>query len=74
MRNITYEIVRQIAVLSEDKSGWYLELNEVAWNGYPPKFDIRRWSPDHSQGSQGVTLNEKEAAVLLQALRREVSA
>jgi len=72
MKEITRQIERKIAVLSEERGGWLLELNMVSWNGYPPKFDIRRWSPDHSQTSKGVTLNECEAGLLLEALRKEL--
>lgn len=74
MKNITCEIVRHVAVLSEERSGWKLELNEVAWNGNAPKLEIRRWGPDHEKSGKGVTLTEKEARTLLSALREELSA
>lgn len=72
MKEITRQIERQIAVLSEEKGGWLLELNLVAWDGNPPKYDIRNWAPDHARCSKGVTLTKKEAARLLEALRKEM--
>lgn len=32
-----YEIIKSIAVLSTEKSGWTKELNLIAWNGKTPK-------------------------------------
>ena len=49
MAGIEYEIMEEIGVISESKSGWKKELNIVSWNGKEPKFDIRDWSPDHSK-------------------------
>jgi hypothetical protein len=62
--NITYEIVMQIGVLSQSRSGWTKEVNLVSWNGNPPKYDIRDWSPDHSQLGRGVTLSREELLAL----------
>ncbi|MBQ1573532.1 MAG: hypothetical protein IIZ78_20610, partial [Clostridiales bacterium] len=42
---ITYEIVQQIGILKENKSGWQRELNIVKWNNGKPKLDIRDWGP-----------------------------
>ncbi len=49
MDNFSYEIVEEIAVLSENPKGWRKELNLVSWNGRPPKFDLRDWSPGHEK-------------------------
>lgn len=40
-QEFSYEIVEEIAVLSENQKGWRKELNLVSWNGRPPKFDLR---------------------------------
>jgi len=64
MSDITYEIVIQIGVLSQSRSGWTKEVNLVSWNGHPPKYDIRDWSPDHSQLGRGVTLSREELLAL----------
>lgn len=62
---VTYNIVRHIAVLSENtKTGWKKELNIVSWNGNEPKYDIREWSADHVKMGKGVTLTEDEYKVL----------
>lgn len=62
---VTYNIVKHIAVLSENtKTGWKKELNIVSWNGNEPKYDIREWSADHVKMGKGVTLTEDEYKVL----------
>lgn len=67
MAEITYKITEEIAVLSTS-GGWSLELNLVSWNGREPKYDIRKWSDDHSKMGKGITLNEKEIINLYDAL------
>jgi hypothetical protein len=64
---IKYEVVEQIAVLSENSKGWRKELNLISWNDKDPKYDIRDWSPDGKM-RKGVTLTDEEARVLLKAL------
>ena len=66
--NITYEITRHCGVIAEEKNEWRRELNLVAWNGNPPKFDIRSWSPDHSRMTRGITLSYEEAAKVSELL------
>ncbi len=60
MAELKYEITENLGVLSENAKGWTKELNRVSWNGYPPKYDIREWSPDHSRMGKGVTLTDEE--------------
>lgn len=64
---ITYDIVEEIAVLSV-RGGWALELNQVAWNGGKPKYDIRSWNEDHTKMGKGVTLNDDEMDALIDAM------
>jgi hypothetical protein len=64
----SYEIVEEIAVLSENPKGWRKELNLVSWNGRAPKFDLRVWSPGHEKMGKGVTLSNEEFAALKQTL------
>ena len=64
---IKYEVVEQIAVLSENSKGCRKELNLISWNDKDPKYDIRDWSPDGKM-RKGVTLTDEEARVLLKAL------
>lgn len=37
MREIQYEIVKEIAVLSTGDSGYTKEINLISWNGKEPK-------------------------------------
>ena len=71
-KNIECTITRKLAVLSSNQNGWQLELNEVSWNGDPPKLDLRRWNADHTKCNKGITLTRKEAENLLAALKEEL--
>ena len=64
MAEIKYEVVQRIAVLSERPRGWERQLNMVSWNGNPPKYDIRDWSPDGSRMAKGISLTEEELKTL----------
>jgi hypothetical protein len=68
MPEIKYEVIEEIAVLSESSKGWTKELKLISWNDKPAKYDIREWSPDGTKMGKGVTLSEEEVAVLKQAL------
>lgn len=69
MADIVYEIVKELAVLSENTKGWRKELNLVSWNGREAKYDIREWSENHEKMGKGVTLTTQEVAALLKALQ-----
>ena len=66
MADITYEITKELGVISETSKGWTRELNLVSWNDNEPKFDIRDWSPDHTRMSKGVTFTEEEMKKLVE--------
>ena len=68
-KTITCEIVRSIAVLSENERGYTKEINLVSWNGGEPKYDIRNWHPGRERSGKGITLTEDEAVALMQALK-----
>ena len=68
MEKIKYEIIQELGILSETKSGWKREFNLVSWNGADPKFDIRDWSPGHEKMSKGISLNANEVAELREIL------
>jgi hypothetical protein len=70
MDDINYEILMQIAVLSQAGSGWTKELNLISWNGHAPKYDIRDWSGDHSKVGRGVTLSREELLALRDVLNQ----
>lgn len=73
MREIQYEIVKEIAVLSTGDSGYTKEINLISWNGKEPKYDIRSFSPNREKCGKGITLNADEAAALLKALQIELN-
>ncbi len=64
MADVTFEIVEEIGVLSENSKGWRKELNRVSWNGGEAKIDLRDWSPDHEKMGKGITLTDEEAKQL----------
>ena len=64
MAKVSYEIVKEMGVLSTSKSGWTKELNLVSWNGNAAKYDIRAWAPEHEKMGKGITLTEEEVKVL----------
>ena len=68
MAEFTYEVIERIAVLSTNARGWERQLNMVSWNGNPPKYDIRDWSPDGSRMAKGITLTEDELKTLIDIL------
>ena len=69
-REISFDIVEQLGVITSYSTGWCKELNLVSWNGGTPKYDIRDWAPDHEHMSRGVTLHEKEMRTVIELLRR----
>lgn len=73
MREIQYEIVKEIAVLSTGDSGYTKEINLISWNGKEPKYDIRSFSPNREKCGKGITLNADETAALLKALQKELN-
>lgn len=73
MKDIQYEIVKEIAVLSTSDSGYTKEINLISWNGAEPKYDIRSFSPNREKCGKGVALTEAEAEKLLAALQKVLS-
>lgn len=69
-----FEIKEHIAVLRENKDGWSMELNVVAWNGNPEKYDIREWTKGHTAMSRGITLTHREAKILQERLGEHLKA
>ena len=73
MKDIQFEIVKEIAVLSVSDSGYTKEINLISWNGKEPKYDIRSFSPDREKCGKGITLTETEAKSLFTALKKELT-
>ena len=73
MKDIQYEIVKEVAVLSASDSGYTKEINLISWNGKEPKYDIRSFSTNREKCGKGITLTTDEAAALLKALQEELN-
>ena len=73
MKEIQYEIVKEIVVLSASDSGYTKKINLISWNGKEPKYDIRNFSPNREKCGKGITLTSDEAAALLKALEKELN-
>nr|WP_318686750.1 PC4/YdbC family ssDNA-binding protein [uncultured Acetatifactor sp.] len=73
MKEIQYEIVKEIAVLSKSDSGYTKELNLISWNGAEPKYDIRSFAPAREKCRKGITLTKAEVQTLFAALKDELS-
>ncbi len=62
MEDFNYTVEQQIAVI--DTRGKYrLELNIVSFNGYPAKYDLRRWGTKgdgETYPAKGIQLDERE--------------
>lgn len=71
-KEIKFEIVKAIGVLSESAKGWTKELNLVSWNDGAPKYDLRDWDPNHEKMGKGVTLTEGEIRKLKTLLDKEI--
>ena len=69
MAEFTYEIVKEIGVLSESARGWRKELNLISWNGRDPKFDLREWGPEHEKMGKGITLTQEDVNSLKEILK-----
>lgn len=65
MADFSYEIIKELGVLSENKKGWQKQLNMISWNGGTPKYDIRDWAPDREKMGKGITLTEDEMEKLV---------
>lgn len=68
MAGITFEIVKEIGVLSELPSGWQKELNLVSWNERDAKYDLRDWNADHEKMRKGITMTADELVELREIL------
>ena len=67
--DIKYNVVKEIAVLSEKSNGWTKQLNLISWNDGEPKYDIRDWAPEREKMGKGVTLTAAELQSLCDALQ-----
>lgn len=66
--DFSFDVVKEIGVLAEGKSGWKMEFNVVNWNNRGEKYDIRSWSEDHKKMGKGITLTKDEVLKLKELL------
>jgi hypothetical protein len=69
-REVTFEIVERIGVISVNPRGWKKELNLVRWNDKPPKYDLREWDEEHEKMGKGLTFSEEEIKALKELLSK----
>jgi hypothetical protein len=67
-KEISFEIQKQLGVISQTGKGWAKELNLISWNGRPAKFDIRDWSPNREKMGRGIVLTVDEMKALRELL------
>lgn len=60
MAELKFEIIKNIAILSEGAKGWKKEINIISWNNRKAKIDIREWDENHVKMGKGITLNKEE--------------
>ena len=72
-RDITFDIIEEIGIISTVDTGWAKELNLVRWNGGIAKYDIREWDPHHTRMSRGITLKEEEMRRILELMKKRRS-
>ena len=65
MADFSYEVTKELGIISENAKGWQTKLNLVSWNGNESKFDIRPWSPDGERMGKGISLSEEEMEQLV---------
>jgi hypothetical protein len=68
LADIKFDIIKELAVLSEGSKGWTREVNIISWNGRKPKLDIREWDENHEKMGKGITLNRDELEKLKELL------
>jgi len=67
-REVTFEIVERIGVISVSPKGWKKELNIVRWNDKPAKYDLREWDEEHEKMGKGITFTDEELKTLKELL------
>jgi hypothetical protein len=68
--DVTFEVVKELGVLSEGSKGWTRQVNLVSWNGKSPKLEIRDWNEDRTKMGKACPLDYEEVQ-LLKALLNE---
>lgn len=71
-KELKFEILNELGVISEGSKGWKKELTRVSWNGEEPKYDIRTWDSEHKKMGKGITLTEEELRGLKELIEKEL--
>lgn len=71
-KELKYEIITNVGIVSEQPGGWKKEMNRVSWNGGEPKYDIRDWAPEHAKMGKGITMTEEELRSLKKVIDAEI--
>ena len=66
-----FNIAHDIGTISSN-NGYTLELNYGGFNGYPPKWDVRRWDRRYNRPLKGVAMTDDEIKKLYALLTDEV--
>ncbi|AYO30225.1 hypothetical protein D2962_05975 [Biomaibacter acetigenes] len=69
-KEIKFEIIQNLGILSTSPKGWRKEINLISWDGREPKYDIRDWDPEHKRMSKGITLTTEELKKLKEVLNK----
>ena len=69
-KEITYDIIQEIGVISVVRGGCTRELNLISWNGAKPKYDLRDWAPNHEKIGKGIALSAEEIEKLKSILEK----
>lgn len=69
--HFNYDVKETLATLSK-KDNEITELRVISYNNYKPKLDLHKWELDENDNEKmlrGLTLTDKEAKALLEALQ-----
>lgn len=71
-KELKFEVLNELGVISEGSKGWKKELTRVSWNAEEPKYDIRTWDLEHKKMGKGITLTEEELRKLKELIDKEI--
>ncbi len=55
-----FEILEHIGTITDNTTGWPVELNIVSFNDGEANYDIRKWNKNHTRMSKGISLTFDE--------------
>lgn len=71
-KELQFEIINELGIISEGSKGWKKEFTRVSWNAEEPKYDIRAWDSEHKKMGKGITLTEIELRELKKLIDKEI--